>query len=127
MTKELEKGYISIDKIPVPHSYDGYFFYYLRIRNQNAPIVDLDASIPNRCILHTDNGCKLDFSDRPHGGKLLIPHEEFDIDNSLKITSCLACYSLYNRSDCYKDWLPHQKMLEDLITHFKAREIPCIL
>lgn len=113
LKKELEKGYISIDRIPQEISYDHTAFgtLILRIRNKNSPIVD-DYFVRKKqeCILLTPNGCLLSSNDRPTGGKSLVPrysNNEF---------TCTLDYSI---SDCSYEWQIYQNILNQLSDYFR--------
>ena len=121
LKKELEKGYISIDSVPGETIYQLLDVYILRARNQGASVVDLGYR-RSPCILLTDTGCKLDYSHRPAGGRLLIPVVEFHHDPE---SMTKKCKSTYNIKDCCYEWLPYQGILRRLIQYFDGKEIPC--
>lgn len=121
LKKEMEKGYISIDYVDGEIIYESVGIYILRVRNQDAQIVDTGWK-RSQCILLTEKGCKLDYEHRPTGGKLLIPSEEFN-----RRCDEITCRSKYSIKDCCYEWKPHQRILADLIEYFKEKEIPCSL
>ena len=117
---EIEKGYISIDYVDREIIYSDCGYYILRMRNQNAPIVDCGGR-RTPCILLKEDGCKLSYEKRPTGGKLLIPSrviDEFGIRN---------CESTYSIKDCCYEWKEHQTVLRELVKYFRNKEIPCSL
>lgn len=124
---EIEKGYISIDcvdeDIALFETTVELGTFFLRIRNQGAPIVDVGFK-KTPCILLTEKGCKLDYKHRPTGGKLLIPSEE-----KISTYSCFMreCHSKYSIEACCFEWEPHQKVLHKLRKYFLDKEIPCSL
>jgi len=122
LKKEIDKGYISIDYVDGEMIYRDRGVYILRIRNQDAPIVDT-GFIRKRtpCILLTEKGCKLDYEHRPTGGKLLIP------SSISSFTHEMTCKSKYDISDCCYEWEPHKKLLYQLTEYYRDKEIPCSL
>lgn len=122
LKKEIEKGYISIDYVDGEMIYSSNSVYILRIRNQNAPIVDTGFKRRTPCILLTETGCKLDYEHRPTGGKLLIPSTVSSFCHELA-----TCHSKYDIEDCCYEWLPHKKVLYQLVEYFKCQDIPCSL
>ena len=123
LKNELEKGYISIDYVDGEMIYREFGVYILRVRNQDAPIVDLGYK-RSPCVLLTEKGCKLDYEHRPTGGKLLIPSSE-----RLSIFGVIErrCTSTYSIDKCCYEWESHQKLLHDLAEYFKDKELPCSL
>ena len=123
LKQEMEKGFISIDYVDGEAIYQSFGVYILRVRNRNAPIVDLGL-MRSPCILLTQNGCKLDYQHRPTGGKLLIPSTE-----TYPMLGLLnrRCYSKYSIKLCCYEWQPHQKVLHNLLNYFMDKEIPCSL
>lgn len=121
LKKELEKGYIAIDYVDGEMIYSDRGAYFLRIRNQEEPIAQLEDRRRRPCILLTEKGCKLDYQNRPTGGKLLIPKE------STNQKGLMVCESKYRIKDCCYEWMPHQKVLKQLIQYFKNKDIPCSL
>lgn len=122
LKKEIEKGYISIDYVDGEMIYQSIGVYILRVRNQDAPVVDTGFR-RTPCILLTGGGCKLDYEHRPTGGKLLIPSNEF-FGIFEKKRNCHSCYSI---KDCCYEWKSHQKILHDLVEYFKDKEIQCLV
>ena len=121
LKKEIEKGYISLDYVDRNIIYEDSDIFILRIRNQGTPIVDLDC-IRTPCILLTENGCKLNYSNRPTGGKLLIPSDKLE-----GFFQHRACEQRYSINDCCSDWKPYQNLLQSLATYFKDKDFPCSL
>lgn len=109
---KIEKGYISIEYIDAEMILQATGVYILRIRNQDAPIVD-NTLRRTPCILLTESGCKLDYDNRPAGGKLLVPHPNG------------KCQQNYHIEDCCHEWRPHQKVLHALAQYFADLDIPC--
>lgn len=112
--EELEKGYITIEAIDGDQVYiNNGIILILHVRDARAPIcVSLRKRKHSHCILLTDKGCPFSFSDRPTGGKMLIPN----------FPQCTNDYSLY---DCCKEWLPFQHVLKDLFEDYKDKDIKC--
>lgn len=121
LKKEIEKGYISIDCVDGEVIYSDIDVYILRIRNQEAPIVDMGYRPRRPCILLTEQGCKFDYEHRPSGGKLLIPDTTSSFDHQNR------CNSKYSIADCCYEWKPHQKVLYQLAEYFEKKDIPCSL
>lgn len=121
LKKEIDKGYISIDYVDREIIYQDAGVYILRIRNQKAPIVDIEYTRRTPCILLTKKGCKLDYEHRPTGGKLLIPSK------ISSYTHEMCCESNYSIRDCCYEWKPHQKILIQLVEYYKGKKIPCSL
>ena len=118
---EIEKGYISIDKVLGEMVLQDFDVYILRIRNQGAPIVDLGLK-RSPCILWTETGCKLTYEQRPSGGKLLIPSEKTSKKTG---ETTLTCHSTYDIDVCCYEWERHQMILRQLAEYFQDKEIPC--
>lgn len=107
LKKEIDKGYISIDWWEGnPFKDDRYIdkAYYLRIRNENADVVD--PSWGGRCSLLTDEGCMLSYNERPKGGRLLIPNETD------------RCEIRYSKLDSAKDWYKYNDVLLKLEDYY---------
>lgn len=121
LKKELEKGYISIDYVDGEMICSPIDVYILRIRNKDKPIVDLKHIRDTPCILLTEKGCKLKYKDRPTGGKLVIPNHMSIILHEM------SCTSNYTISKCCFEWLPHKKVLSQLIEYYKDKDFPCSL
>lgn len=102
---EIEKGYISIDwwEDEIPQ-------YYLRMRHENAPVVD--ASWGGRCILLTDEGCSLPFEKRPLGARALKPQGNGE-----------NCRSYYTKEQCKNDWAAYDDVLKKLVAYFVQNHI----
>ena len=115
LKKEIEKGYISIDLVDGELIYSEINVYILRARNVNSPIVDYDYGERGQCILLTESGCKLDYENRPSGGKLLVPRE------------ATKCHQNYTIKNCCYEWLPHKKILKNLADYFEDKDFPCSL
>ena len=120
LRKEIEKGYISIDLVDGEMFYQRGFFYMLRARNEGAPIVDFGYK-RSKCCLLTENGCKLQFEERPAGGRMLIPGYT-KIDN---LNGFLMCTQTYEVEDCCLDWRPYSDIVSKLVEHFKDKDFPC--
>ena len=123
LKKEIEKGYISIDYVDGELIYKSFGIYILRIRNQGAPIVDLGYN-RTPCILLTEKGCKLKYKNRPSGGKLLIPSNQFR-KSIFQPNAIRNCQPKYTIEDCCYEWKPHQEILIELIEYFRDKEIQC--
>lgn len=132
LRKEIEKGYISIDYVPGELLlFNCECVYLLRIRNQNSPIVDLAdfrlGKRSNPCILLKENGCSLDYEQRPSGGKLLIPSKTVLFNEEGKAVH--QCFSQYTIDDCCYEWKHFQKILKRLKEYFSEYDAnyPCLL
>lgn len=110
LKKEIDKGNISIDwwdgspfvDNDIGVSSDGIErAYYLRMRNQDSPIVD--PSWGGQCSLLTDTGCPLSYEERPKGARELIPISEG------------RCYSNYTKKQACKDWYEYDDILRRLV------------
>ncbi len=124
LKKEIEKGYISIEFYDGEASMQNIGVYILRIRNQGRGIVD-SCRKDISCILLGENGCKLDYQHRPSGGKLMIPEKKFFINSvGKKQRNCRMSYTII---DCCYEWLPHKRILAELVDYFKHKDIPCSL
>lgn len=118
LKKEIQKGDISIDYVKGERIDQNFGVYILRVRNQDAPIVDIECKWPTPCILLTKKGCGLAFKNRPAGGRLLIPSKKFLSLSNKEIRECIPEYSII---DCCAEWRPHQEVLVKLIEYFKGR------
>lgn len=118
LKKVIKKGYISIDYVDRDKIQSNIGVYILRIRNQGAPIVDIGGyKRSTQCILLTEEGCKLDYEHRPTQWKLLIPNTISSFCHEM------ACDdSQYTIEDCCYEWMPHKKVLHQLIQYFKEKE-----
>ena len=116
LKEKIEKGYIAIEDIDGEMICSDINVYILRVRNQKEPIAVETVRRRGPCILLTEYGCKLNYENRPSGGKLLIPSNDG--------TSCRSKYSI---RDCCYEWKPHKKLLYELYQYFKDKEIQCLL
>ncbi len=122
LKKELEKGYISIDCIKGILINESSDIYFLRIRNQNAPIVDIQSKSKATCMLLTSKGCLLTYQKRPSGGKLLIPSNKFNNYFGIELRKCTQTYPI---KACCIDWKPYQKILKKLCNYFCDKDFKC--
>lgn len=99
---KISKGYISIGIYEYPEKGKGYF---LKMRDKGSGIISNNEKTGG-CVYLTPNGCKFSYKDRPKGGRMLIPGEDF-------------CYNQYDYIDCCNDWFPYEHLIEKLIRHFK--------
>lgn len=118
LKKEIEKGYIVIEYVPSEAILSDTDGILLRVRNRKEGLVGDWNRSP--CILLTDKGCKLDYEDRPSGGRLLRP-----ILN--KKTKKFTCIQHYDIDDCCREWLPFKEVLSQLYNYFKEfdESFPC--
>lgn len=121
LKEELEKGYISIAYVSGDILERKCGLYILRVRNQNAPVVDLGAINRAPCILLGEDGCKLNYANRPTGGKLRIPSNR--VKGLLQIRQCK--FEDYTLKMCGYEWAPHQKVLEKLVHYFNRKKVEC--
>lgn len=77
--------------------------YYLRVSNINEKPIAIGAL--GRCSRLTKTGCSLSYINRPSGGKLFVPFWS-------------GCYPLYSQQEFIQSWIPHQKLLLELIDFF---------
>ena len=120
LRREIEKGYISIECIKGDVIEKINDSLILRIRNKNSPIVDY-VTRKTECILHTKDGCKLSYEERPSGGKLLIPSNRKE--GIFFKRRC--CHSSYSIEACCYEWSPHQSVLLNLAWYFIDKDFPC--
>lgn len=102
LKSEIEKGFISIDWWEGDEPQ-----YYLRMRHENAPIVD--GSWGGRCVLLTDKGCPLPFEKRPLGARALKPRGSI----------YGVCRSSYSKEKCKNEWQAYDNILKELVKHFR--------
>ncbi len=100
LRNEIEtKKYISI---AAANSIYGIHFpifkLYLKVRNVNSEICNI--STPGTCMLLTPTGCILSYSDRPSGGKALIPGN--------------PCYTKIRADEAIAAWRPYEEILKKL-------------
>ena len=116
LKEKIEEGYISIDwwdGNPFDEEDEEYEIFenkyinalYLRIRNEDADIVD--PSWGGRCSLLTDEGCSLSFEERPMGAKALYPNYPY------------GCEQNYTKHQCAKDWFKYEDILIKLKEEFE--------
>ena len=116
LKKQLQKGYISISRVCLD-IFSTDYLYYLRIRNSDSPIVDVNISGGiHPCILLDKGGCKLSDSARPLGGKLLVP-----TPYSVTYPEDILCENLYSLKNCVSDWRPYTNILLELAQFFKNK------
>ena len=77
---------------------------YSEYFNKDSNIVD--GSWGGECILLTENGCSLEFNERPKGARLLKPQED------------MQCQTDYNKEQCVIDWMNYQDVLEKLYIEY---------
>lgn len=102
-----ETGCISIDwwvGNPVTGEF-GYKGYYLRMRNEDANIID-PAWSGHRCSILTDTGCPLSFEYRPKGARELIPNE-------------ILCDAMYPKQQCAIEWDKYHDIMSKVYEHYK--------
>ena len=121
LKREIEKGYISIDLVDGEMFDRSGFFYMLRVRNVGAPIVDYGYARSSCCLL-TKRGCKLNYSKRPMGGKMLIPRYAI-----IEGSELLMCTNLYDIEECCMDWKEHTQVISKLAEYFKDKDFTCNL
>ena len=86
--------------------------FVLKARRVGEPVVKTKIIKHTPCILLTDKGCMLSEDDRPKGGKELIPSETG------------GCIPAYTYRKAVEEWMPYQKILEDLARFFINKNIP---
>lgn len=122
LKREIQKGYISIDYVDGERILRSTGVYILRVRNKERPIVDTGYVRKSGCILLTEKGCKLDYEHRPSGGRLLIPTKKM---KNFWGEEVRACKSSYGIKECCYEWMPHQKIICELINYFEDKDFPC--
>jgi len=102
LKSEIEKGKISIDwwENDEPE-------FFLRARNNNAPIID--PSWGGVCVNLTPAGCSLSWEERPLGGKALRPNPDMKKD---------CDYTTYDKENCKNEWLEYSDILWKLYEYF---------
>ena len=117
MLKEFKKGYLTIEVIDGDPFFHHGFPRIVRMRNVDSPVVEerLYARPQSPCVMLGENGCKLEYHNRPAGGRLLVPN---------KRNNKLHCKSRYNIEECMHEWLYHQKLLAKLADCLRFEEIP---
>lgn len=115
LEREIEKGYITIEKVDLSEIYEEGFAYVVRARNTNGPIIENRLVRPGGpCMMLTEHGCALDYEHRPTGGRLLIPRENGN------------CYAKYSTEHAIREWLNYQPLLEELARHFSEQLTPAM-
>lgn len=108
---EAEKMVFMKGTVPKDFALSNHGAFYLRSRNVGAEIVDIIHLIDETekpCILWSEEtGCKLSYSKRPKGGKMVIPNQYE------------GCPSLYKEEQSAIDWYPFQEVLYQLYCYFK--------
>lgn len=107
-----ESGCISIDYWegnPETEEYDGNRCYYLRIKNENAKVIDA-AFVQNSCSILTDKGCPLSFEYRPKGARDLIP-----------AYGNIDCKDTYSKQQCCIDWMKHQSVMNEVYNYYAEK------
>ena len=79
--------------------------YYLRMRNLNSPIIDPSWGGKPCAMFSISTGCKLNWENRPMGGKGLIPKKD---EKS-------PCRTIYSKEQCCKDWYKYQDIFDEVI------------
>lgn len=111
LTMHLLKGYTAIVEIEKELSgYDNSLV--LKVRNVNQSIVDIDTPTSSQCILLGESGCQLGDSERPYGGRALIPQAKH------------SCITGYTFREIVAEWRPYQGLLFQLAKCFMNKEIP---
>lgn len=87
----------------------GKKFFYLRIRNKGAGVID--PTWGGECLLLTDTGCMLPTEYRPKCGRLLKP----DLEGH--------CDSDYTKQKCAIEWMPYNHILEKVYCHYCDKEV----
>ena len=87
-------------------------FLYLRARNVNRDVIDL-VSMKTRCSMLTDNGCSYDYSNRPFGGRNLIPSSK----------GVHYCKREVAQMDVMKKWEPYQKVLGKIVKRYTGMSV----
>ena len=75
--------------------------HYLRARNVRESAYC--GSWGGVCVLLTDQGCSLSFSERPFGGKAVIPSKSGE------------CPTIYSKEQSAKDWYQYNDLILDVV------------
>ena len=119
MKNILNTGVLAIAPLVAPYYSEESEYHVIRPRSITDPdtiVVGYPREYPNPCILLGKNGCILDSLYRPTTGLLLVPPEN---PKSKK-----KCTQYYDEEMMYKDWAPHQEIVNELIEIYKDVEIP---
>jgi len=81
-------------------------FYYLRMKSKCYTFIGIEGY--GECIALTEEGCSLDFSRRPKGGR------------SLKSSPDFRCRQQYSQEDMVLDWKPYQEVLARIWNKYSA-------
>lgn len=112
LKKIIHKGFISIVIIPDIQTGLEEDILALKVRNKGARVCDLEVNISRPCILLEETGCCFEDSDRPYGGKALVPN-----------IPGIGCKMGYSYRQCAKDWEPYQEVLRKLYDSFEYQDI----
>ena len=126
LKEELLKGRISIAYVgKYVHRVNAYGtgVFYLRMRNKDAPIVDIENVSRKGCMLLTDKGCSFSYEERPLGAKALKPKMHIEPDGEGVMFLCRQEYSMF--AVCF-EWLPYKRLLRQLAVEFSdgTQKIP---
>ena len=111
LKKKIDKGWIHIEYIEGKYIDSKKGTYILRVRNKGEGKVGSYSK--NGCLYLTDNGCFLNYEDRPTGGKLLIPIVDKD--------GIGRCYNSYSLLDCCTEWYTYRRILKRLVRYYKRK------
>ena len=93
--------------------YNGLIAYFIRPKHKNYEDRLIDATWGGECIFLTDEGCKLLESERPSGGKAVIPKEGFP-------NNCVVING-WNKKDCAVSWLEYHNIIKSAIKELNEK------
>ena len=99
----IESGVASIDWYDKD---EDTTLFFIRAREEGMP--ELYPSYGGTCSLLTDKGCKLDWSKRPKGGRLLRTTADSE-----------SCMTDYDKEQCADDWSRHSEVLLRLVEDYR--------
>ncbi len=91
--------------------------YYLRPQTITTKDKLFYPSWGGRCILHTDEGCSLNFEDRPTQCKALIPSKKDDQYNCKSLSE-----EKYGKKASALAWLKYNNIIKELHDEYKNEE-----
>ncbi len=112
LKKIISKGFISIIIIPDVQTGLEEETLVLKVRNKGSKVCDLEVNIPRQCILLEETGCFFEDSDRPYGGRALVPR-----------IPGIGCKKGYSYRQCAIDWKPYQAVLKELYKYFAVKDV----
>jgi hypothetical protein len=117
LLKEIQKGYITLEIVDGEHYAISDILWLVRMRNMNSPVIERRIYERERaaCVALKENGCALDFTHRPSGGKLLIPAKNRE------------CTSSYTVRESLLEWRVYKDILVKLVNFIGEKDYPCTI